>query len=259
MNHEIPKAVTSSSFETRWRERFQRFGTANDDDASIAGWSSSGLDARFRHFCRVWTGARAGSVWVDAGCGAGTYARRLALDNLEVIGLDYSYPTLQKARERSPAIRAWSVGDVTRLPLRSACADGLLCFGVMQALASADTAAREMARVLKPGGELWVDALNAMCVPDALKLAWRRMRGLPPHLRYDLPAALAATLEQSGFDVIGVHWVPIMPGKLSWMQALFERAAVTTMLRAAPVLGRWASHAFVIHARRAITTLERGA
>ncbi|MCC7547510.1 MAG: methyltransferase domain-containing protein [Burkholderiales bacterium] len=239
-----------SGFEARWRERFQRFGAAHDDDAGIAGWSTSGLGARYRNFCLVWPGGRKGSVWIDAGCGAGTYARRLEQDQLTVVGLDYSLPTLRKARERSPSIHAWSVGDVTRLPLRSVSADGLLCFGVMQALGSAEAATREMARVLKPGGEVWVDALNAACIPDGLRLAWRRLRKLPPHLRYDDPADLAATLRRSGFDDVRVHWVPIMPGKLRGLQSAVECAPVRSLLRALPFLGRWLSHAFVLQARR---------
>ena len=251
MKQGTSKSAEPSGFEARWRERFQRFGAAHDDDASIAGWSSSGLDARYRNFCRVWKGARAGSLWVDAGCGAGTYARRLAQDGVDVVGLDYSYPTLRKARERSPAITAWAAADVTRLPLRSRCADGLLCFGVMQALGSSEAAAREIARVIKPDGEVWIDALNADCVPDALKLFWQRVRGMPPHLRYDRPAKLADALRRSGFEEVRVCWVPILPGRLSAFQNIVERAPLRALLHALPFIGRWVSHAFVLQARRA--------
>lgn len=247
----MSKIAPPSGFEARWRERFQRYADAHDDDASIAGWSSSGLDARYRHFCRAWQGAKAGSVWIDAGCGAGTYARRLAQDGLEVYGLDYSYPTLRKARERSPRITAWAVGDVTRLPLRSASADGLLCFGVMQALAATDAAVAEMARVLRPGGEVWIDALNAACLPDRMKVAWQRVRKRPPHLRYDDPRELTDRLQKLGFTHVHVHWVPIMPSKLRNLQSVFESAPVKSALGAVPFLGRWLSHAFVLHARRA--------
>jgi len=259
LKHDASKSVPPSGFEARWRERFQRFGASHDDDASIAGWSASGLDARFRNFCRVWKPGSPGSRWIDAGCGAGTYARRMAQHGLEVVGLDYSYPTLRKARDRSPAIRTWSAGDVTRLPLRSECADGLVCFGVMQALGSADAAAREMARVLKPRGEVWVDALNAACLPDAAKLAWQRARGMPPHLRYDDPRELAAILRGNGFEDVRVHWVPIMPGKLRALQGLVESAPVRVLLRGLPFLGRWLSHAFVLQARRSAGNLAGGA
>lgn len=259
MKHDATKSTPPSGFEARWRERFQRFGTSHDDDASIAGWSASGLDARFRNFCRVWKPGAPGSVWVDAGCGAGTYARRMAQHGLDVIGLDYSYPTLRKARARSPAIRAWSAGDVTKLPLHDQCANGLVCFGVMQALGSTDAAAREMARVLKPEGELWIDALNAACLPDAARLAWQRLRGLPPHLRYDDPAELAEILRRNGFERVRVHWVPIMPGKLKALQGLIESAAVAALLRALPFLGRWLSHAFVLQATRGAARAGGGA
>jgi len=247
----VGKAMPPSGFEARWRERFQRYANAHDDDASIAGWSSSGLDARFRHFCKVWQGARAGSIWIDAGCGAGTYARRLAEDDLEVYGLDYSLPTIRKARERSPTVRGWSVADVNRLPLRTGTADGLLCFGVMQALGSTDAAVDEMARVLRPGGEVWIDALNRACLPDMLKLFWQRLRNQPAHLRYDSSADLVASMARRGFEDVRVHWVPILPAQLHRLQWLVESPLIRHLFRTVPAFGRLLSHAFVVHARRA--------
>ena len=67
--------TTPPEFEKRWRGRFEDFGAQGDDDASIAGWSSTGLDARRRNFARLWRPGRPGARWLDVGCGAGTYTR----------------------------------------------------------------------------------------------------------------------------------------------------------------------------------------
>src|SRR5207237_423577 len=62
----------------------------------------------------VWSCAR--FVYLDVGCGAGTYTRWLSDQGLQVVGLDYSQPTLKKARQRmSPGIPLCA-GDATRLP-----------------------------------------------------------------------------------------------------------------------------------------------
>src|SRR5437868_2953542 len=117
-------------FEEQWRERFMEFATQREDDAGIAGWSLSGLETRFRFFRRLWSGAAPGSLYLDVGCGAGTYTRWLSDQGLQVVGLDYSQPTLKKARQRmSPGIPLCA-GDATRLPFADASFDGGLCAGV---------------------------------------------------------------------------------------------------------------------------------
>ena len=93
-------------FEEKWRRRFERYAVSSNDDAGIAGWSESGLAARFRQFTRAWRHEHRESTptgqWLDAGCGAGTYTRYLLSQRLNVIAVDYSEPTTRKARTRSP-------------------------------------------------------------------------------------------------------------------------------------------------------------
>src|SRR6185312_7623388 len=63
-----------NGFEHSWRKRFGEFAELSDDDAGIAGWSESGLDARFRRFRRLWGERTISGCWIDAGCGAATYS-----------------------------------------------------------------------------------------------------------------------------------------------------------------------------------------
>lgn len=93
---------------------------------------------RFRSFRRLWVGAHRSALWLDIGCGAGTYARFLAEEGPSVIGIDYSLPTLQKARARSASGISWVTGDATRLPIREGSIDVVLCFGVLQAVAATE-------------------------------------------------------------------------------------------------------------------------
>ena len=110
-----------------------------------------------------WSPPRAGGRWLDAGCGAGTYTRILRGRGLEVVGTDYSLPTLRKAMQRdaSPG-RTPSQTCVdcrSRPTLRRRC----LPWRDAGAVAS-DDAVHALVAVTRRGGEVWIDGLNRWCV-----------------------------------------------------------------------------------------------
>ncbi len=240
-------------FQETWRRRFEQYGDLHGDDASIAGWSQAGLATRFRRFVHLWesTGATPGARWLDAGCGAGTYARYLASQGADVTAVDYSFPTTRKARERGPSNVTFATADVTRLPFGDASFDGALCFGVMQALAEPERAVRELRRVLRPGAMLWIDALNALCLPSLYGEARRKLRHQPPHLRYDVPAQLRAVMRASGFAAVRRFWVPVFPAHMQDVQQWVERPAMERTFAWLPPLGAALSHSFLVRARAA--------
>lgn len=240
-----------SDFERNWRERFEQYGLFRNDDAGIAGWSASGLGVRFRRFRGLWDGASPGERWLDVGCGAGTYARLLSSAGLEVMAFDYSLPTLQQARARCGSGLSYAVADVKEIPLPTGSVDGALCFGVMQALSSPRPALDELARVIRPGGRLWIDALCGSCLPTRWKVFRAARSGRPLHLRYDGPESLAAAVEAAGFRHVKLHWIPILPGRLARLQRLVERSVVVGLFARAPWIGRNLSHAFSISGERA--------
>lgn len=237
-------------FEEQWRQRFIQRGTVCQDDADIAGWTRSGLEARLRNFQRLWPGDAPGALWLDVGCGAGSYTRYLAGQGVSPIGMDYSLPSVQKARERSPAAMTWAVGDVTQLAIRPASLDGVLCFGVMQALSRPEQAVRELVHATRPGGQVWIDALNRDCLTTRIRCLVARLTGRSPGLRYDRVGDLAAWLEREGATGIQVHWIPILPGRLQRYQSLLERPWMRRLIRAVPGLGSLLSHAILVSAKR---------
>jgi 2-polyprenyl-3-methyl-5-hydroxy-6-metoxy-1,4-benzoquinol methylase len=238
----------TGDFEKQWRERFETFAESHDHDAGIAGWSSSGLAARFRHFVRLWQPRATGAVWLDAGCGAGTYSRYMADQGAQVMGMDYSFPTLEKAKKRSQTVTKWTAGDVTRLPLKSGYFDGVICFGVTQALSDSRQISSELARIVKPGGIIWIDALNAYCVPHMLERAWLRLTGRPAQMRFEFPRRLCDALRKAGGLNIQLHWLPILPQRWQRFQWIVETHTVIWLLHHVPLLGALLSHAFVISA-----------
>ena len=242
-----------ATFESGWQRRFRNFAELKDDDAGIAGWSPNGLACRLRNFSLLWRDKAPEGAWLDAGCGAGTYCRFLAAKNLRVVGVDYSLPTLCKAERRSSQGIVWALGDVTRLPLKTGAYSGALCFGVLQALSTSDAAVGELARVVRPGGEVWIDALNASCLPHVWERLSRKLRGVPMHLRYEYPSRVRQLMRAHGLVDTRVDWIPILPQRWARFQPLVESGVVRWMLRYIPLLGALFSHAFIVRGRRAPT------
>lgn len=240
---------SSDNFELRWRNRFERFGRSYDSDALIAGWSASGLAARLRAFETLFDGAQQGE-WLDVGCGAGTYVRALLGRGVErVYGLDYSVPSLGKAKAMAAGDAAvWLAGDARRLPFRAAAFDGVLCFGVSQALADCEALVSELVRVTRPKGEIWIDGLNQSCLLHAGEILMGRLRREPLRVRYESAARLRCLLLAAGCGQAWIHWVPIFPQRLQRLQSVSERMRLGRI----PGLGRVLSHAFSIRARKAL-------
>jgi SAM-dependent methyltransferase len=243
--------MIGNGFEQAWRDRFREFAESSDDDAGIAGWSETGLAARFRHFCILWEGRKVSGCWLDAGCGAATYARYLSSRGAFAIGMDYSLPSILKAQERCTSGVRFIVADVRQLPLVHGVLDGALCFGVTQALANSEDAIEALEQCLAPGAELWVDGLNRYCLPNVFKSLQRRLRGRPTHLRYEGPWALKGAVRKAGFVDVRLHWMPIMPRSLSMLQPRIESAPIRFALRWAPLISVLVSHAFIVTGRRA--------
>lgn len=242
--------MTNNAFDREWRRRFEGFGEAGLNDASIAGWSDTGLEMRLRCFRRRWIQRAREGLWLDAGCGAGTYCRLLADAGLTVVGADFSYPTIRQAARKYGTAAAWLVSDVARLPLRHASFDGALCFGVLQAVSDPRSAVSGLAGCLRAGGEVWLDALNARCLPNLLRIAASRMTGKPTRMRYDSPRRLVRLLRELGFEEIERFWVPILPARFARFQWIMETTWVVWLLHAVPALGGLLSHSVMITARR---------
>ncbi len=243
--------LPGARFEHDWRARFDEFAKLRDDDAGIAGWSRTGLDARIRRFVRLWQSAAPG-LWLDAGCGAGTYTRILLGNGHAVAGVDYSLNTLRKTVSRGLAGASFTVADIRSLPFGSEQFDGILCFGVTQALTESEHALEELARSLRPGGQLWIDGLNGWCVVHLYERLRRKLTARPPHLRYEFPQRLIRLARRCGIENIRLHWMPIAPATVQSAQQIFESPPMDWFFRYVPAVGACLSHAFILYGSKSI-------
>ena len=103
--------------------------------------------------------------WVlDLACGAGRHLSHMEKRGLRTIGLDLSYPLLLRARTAGPSSRLVR-GDMRELPFRDGrfgtVASFFTSFGYFRADADDRSVLLEVRRVLRRGGRLLLDFLNA--------------------------------------------------------------------------------------------------
>jgi SAM-dependent methyltransferase len=244
----------NQTFESEWRTRFERFARKHADEAAVSGWSECGLRRRGRAFRRLLddldlpVAARA----LDVGCGAGTYVRLLAERGLQAIGLDYSLPSLGRALaadDRSG--EHYLAGDAYALPFPAQTFDLALSIGVLQALATPQRSLAEVARVVKPGGVLVIEALNASAAAARAQRCIARLRRRPIRVRTYDPRLVERWLRDLGLRV--ERRVPIFlpPRSVPRLERLLDMRTLARVVVARPAMLRLTAHTFLFVARKA--------
>jgi SAM-dependent methyltransferase len=175
---------------------------------------------------------RPGEHWLDAGCGTGTIARRLAQHGCQVTAVDGSARMIEvaeraaAAERTAAAVRFLRVHDVVELPFADASFDAVICSSVLEYVADAARVLGELARVLRRGGRLIVSIPNRRALLRRLqKIAhwstghcglapWPRYIGLSKHeySRQEFARVLrAGAFEPQAWRYYG----PGLPGALS--------------------------------------------
>ena len=175
----------------------------------------------------------AGKAVLEVGCGTGLILHRTARFARSATGIDLSAGMLARAQQRGLRVIQASATD---LPIATASVDVAYSFKVLAHIPDIESALREMARVVRPGGWVLAEFYNARSLRRLVKAI------KPPtaiseaahdeHVftRYDDAAAIRGYL----------------PGELDWVATRGIRV-ITPIARVhdVPVLGaavRWAEH-----------------
>ncbi len=157
---------------------------------------------RVRWFMSQWR-VRRGERILEPGCGQGRLTALLAGavgPEGEVFAVDVSRAMIRQARARAlPSQVRFAVRSVYALPQPDSWFDQVVCFNVFPHFLRPRDALAVMARVLKPGGTLWIchvdhrDKLNSFHRGTAAPVA-----------RQELPDApvMSAVLEEAGLTVL---------------------------------------------------------
>lgn len=143
------------------------------DKAALRGEPSyvwrAGQDRRLAMILRA-AGERARGRVLENGCGVGMYVEKLAASGGTVFGLEYDFARAAEARTRSPRILN-AAGE--RLPFPSESFDLILSHEVLEHVQDDREAAREMIRVLNPGGRAVIFCPNRGYPFETHGIYWR--------------------------------------------------------------------------------------
>ncbi len=153
----------------------------------------------------------AGDRFLDVGCGEGRHCFGALERGARVVGVDLDADALRgaakalraRARERG-GFGTLLRGDAFHLPFPDACFDRVICSEVMEHVHDYRGAARELARVLRPGGTAAVTVPTATSEHLYLRLGDDYFESPGGHIRIFRPRQLAAALAAAGLRPSGV-------------------------------------------------------
>ena len=206
--------VNLEKIENYWKEAFDESANQFEEDHKIARWSQHGLDRRTATLERLvlnYLPESRDAQILDAGCGPGTLALRLAGRGIKVFGVDYSVGMLNRARKKAGGIPTpsellnLSVAKVQQLPLRDNSVDLVTCVGVFQHIENTQPVLREFWRVMKP---------SAVCIVNAPSARFALRRPIPFYRWFD-GRKLWEEAAGIGFERERVHPFLLLPNPLT--------------------------------------------
>ena len=219
---------------------------------------------------------RPGDRVLDAGCGEGRHCFGALERGARVVGLDLDRPSLEAGarplRNRAGELNSLGAmlqGDAFHLPFQNASFDRVICSEVMEHVHGFRGAARELARVTRPGGTLAVTIPTATSEHLYLRLGDDYFESPGGHIRIFRPRTLAEGLAAAGFATVGVgfahglhtpYWVlrsvmglPRADSSLlvrSYRQFLIRATASRFLERVERVLNRICPKSVILYAER---------
>ena len=153
---------------------------------------------------------RPGHLLLDAGCGEGRHCFGSQNRGAHVVGLDLDLPAmkmpgkvLRKQGREKNQLGAMLQGDAFHLPFADATFDRIICSEVMEHVHDYRGAARELARVAKPGAKIAITSPTATSEHLYLRLGDDYFESPGGHIRIFRPRDLAKGLAAAGLTTVG--------------------------------------------------------
>jgi 2-polyprenyl-3-methyl-5-hydroxy-6-metoxy-1,4-benzoquinol methylase len=125
---------------------------------------------------------------LDVGCGEGRISRELRARGYDVHGFDASETLVGEARSADPDGR-YDVARIDALPVDDGAAWLVVCVNVLPHIHDLESAARELARVLGPGGSLLIGTIHPVAQAGTFdeEAGELRLRGYFTHDAHAVP------------------------------------------------------------------------
>jgi 2-polyprenyl-6-hydroxyphenyl methylase / 3-demethylubiquinone-9 3-methyltransferase len=203
----------------------QRNDLGQYDDLATQWWQPDGTFAMLHWIARararlIPPASPAGGLLVDLGCGGGLLAPYVEDKGYRHVGVDLTASALAHAVAHGvTAVR----GDVTRLPLRDGCADVVAAGELFEHVTDLRGAVAEACRIVRPGGLLVVDTINAtllarvVAVGIAERLPGVAARGIHDPNLFVRPRVLVDECAKYGITLQVRGLRPRVPQILRWI------------------------------------------
>ncbi|HEX2101353.1 MAG TPA: class I SAM-dependent methyltransferase [Candidatus Synoicihabitans sp.] len=179
-------------------------------------------------------GADAPAKVLDAGCGTGGLIRRLhrRRPNWQWTGVDLAPEACEFARAKATPAHI-TRASVTALPFATETFDAVTSLDVLYHLADDVTALREAHRVLRPGGEV---VINAPAHPWLWSYHDEAVAGLRRYTHSDL----VTKLRVAGFEAVKTtHWNLLPLPLIVLRRKIFPKRSGASDVEAVPPMAEW--------------------
>jgi 2-polyprenyl-6-hydroxyphenyl methylase/3-demethylubiquinone-9 3-methyltransferase len=204
--------------------RLERNDPRQYDDLAGEWWRPGGV-FEILHWLAEARGAlvppatRPDAVLVDAGCGGGLLAPHVRRLGYRHVGVDLRRSGLEQSASRGVAP---VTGDVTALPLGDGCADVVVAGEILEHVTDLPGTVAELCRVLRPGGLLVLDTINASRLGRFVAVTLgERLPGIPHGIHdpalFVCPRVLTTECARHGVRLKVRGLRPTVPGLLRWL------------------------------------------
>lgn len=167
------------SFEERYYEKIKRLNIRHYA-GEVAYYSQANLRLVEE---KLLVQLKKGLTLLDLGCGSGRFSIGAAQKGFKVLGIDITPPAVEAAREKSKKLNLenvkFEVGDMTKLNLNSDRFDYVICLrysiNAVATFSERSQAVREMIRVVKPGGRVYLESFNRFWLKRGLLMPLKNM------------------------------------------------------------------------------------
>jgi ubiquinone/menaquinone biosynthesis C-methylase UbiE len=172
---------------------------------------------------------------LDIGCGRGGLTAWIARSSKPArhLAMDFSQVAVEKGRtmaaQSSLSRIEWSVGDIQNIPCPDASIDSAFSCETVEHVPDPPRAVRELARVLRPGGRLFLTTPNYMGMMGLYR-GYLRLRGRPfteigqPINQFTMLPRTIRWVKRAGLEVVVTdaigHYLPFPrrpPIRLTWL------------------------------------------